>query len=610
MSLAAVFRRQRPYLVAVAAVLLIVLLPSRDHGRAFLQPSRSDEGAAVPAEDQPSAERAPTAAGPDGSATTTVTTSAPAGATSGNGASTRRARVASTAAPGVASTVLGVGKPIDGYPGIDTPAALAAPDCDPATRRIKIVSWYAPPCVAPWPAGADNGGATSPGVTRDTISVVDYYVRDASNQTADQYSQAWADALPIYERFWRTWGRKVKVTMFSGTGADEVSQRADAQKIAALHPFAMYVYAGDTYRILIGELAARGILTLTASMNDAKFPLAYPGLVFSDLLAPGQLMMAHAVEYVGKRLVGRPARWAGDAIYRTQQRTFGLLYPDSWDPEAFKRGFSKYGGAVKDAIGFTQNYDVNTYQERARLMVAKFKDEGVNSVVDGGDVILNIFLSKEATNQNWFPEWVLTGTGACVDTLAKLSDPLQFKNAFGLCEFPPPVKAPTKTVDYFDWYYGSQAGSRNNKVVPATHALFTGIHLAGPRLTPQTFKAALFAVPPSGGAACNCVLSNQISWGKWGFAPWDDYNAYDDFADVWWDPQFIGPDNVNPAPAAGGADTPGHFRYMDGARRFLLGQWPTNEPAAFDPQAATDAPQDYPAREVPPQYPCTGCPSQ
>ncbi len=46
------------------------------------------------------------------------------------------------------------------------------PNCDTETGKIKLVSVYAPPCVEPFEG--DNGGATSPGVTADTVKVVEY----------------------------------------------------------------------------------------------------------------------------------------------------------------------------------------------------------------------------------------------------------------------------------------------------------------------------------------------------------------------------------------------------------------------------------------------------
>src|SRR5215510_13648217 len=47
------------------------------------------------------------------------------------------------------------------------------PNCDTTTGKVAVPSGYAPPCVAPW-KGGNNGGATAPGVTADTITVALY----------------------------------------------------------------------------------------------------------------------------------------------------------------------------------------------------------------------------------------------------------------------------------------------------------------------------------------------------------------------------------------------------------------------------------------------------
>ena len=70
------------------------------------------------------------------------------------------------------------------YPGIGTPAAMANPHCDPKTGRIRIPSRYAPACVAAWPKGADNGGATSTGVSAEAIKMAWYIPSDATNPGA------------------------------------------------------------------------------------------------------------------------------------------------------------------------------------------------------------------------------------------------------------------------------------------------------------------------------------------------------------------------------------------------------------------------------------------
>jgi hypothetical protein len=56
---------------------------------------------------------------------------------------------------------------LEGETGVDF-----GPKCDPATGKLRLPTVYAPPCVVPF--DGDNDGATSPGVTADSVKVVAY----------------------------------------------------------------------------------------------------------------------------------------------------------------------------------------------------------------------------------------------------------------------------------------------------------------------------------------------------------------------------------------------------------------------------------------------------
>ena len=59
------------------------------------------------------------------------------------------------------------------------------PTCDTETGRIMLVSVYAAPCVEPFEG--DNGGATSPGVTADEITIV-FYIADPALDQVESFS--------------------------------------------------------------------------------------------------------------------------------------------------------------------------------------------------------------------------------------------------------------------------------------------------------------------------------------------------------------------------------------------------------------------------------------
>ena len=108
--------------------------------------------------------------------------------------------------------------------GVGTEAAKNAPYCDPKDGQLAIPYQKRPPCVRPMKAGESNGGATSPGVTKDAIKVV--VVVPTQEQQRATWSNAAtpppmnhatnspgyvedaaADWLTVLSRSFQTWGR-------------------------------------------------------------------------------------------------------------------------------------------------------------------------------------------------------------------------------------------------------------------------------------------------------------------------------------------------------------------------------------------------------------------
>lgn len=488
---------------------------------------------------------------------------------------------------------------------LNSKAALAAPDCDAERKHLMVASPWAPPCAEPWPAGADNGGATAKGVTADSIKVVVAH----APETADDVRAAWADQSAVFDHTYRLWGRKVEPVFFQMGPNDEASQRADAIRIADMHPFAVWLQTGgSTHAIRIQELASRGIVVVTANA-PVKLSTTFPGLIWGTALPPSEVNLLHITEYVGKRLGGHPAKWAGDAAFTTQPRKFGLVYPDEWKLADVKAQLDKYDVKLADAIDYKITYDQASYQERSRIIVSRLKAAGVNSVIAASDGVLNISLSAEATAQKWFPEWIVASVGGSnVDFLARSNDPKQWAHAFGISMLPTALQSDDRP-DLFAWYWGRETpnkhrGGTTTGVNWGTFGLYTGLHMAGPDLTPKTFAQGLMAFPPSGGVSCNCVLSQQVSWGRHGYFPYDDYNSWDDFTEIWWDADYVGRAND------GNVDTkPGHYRSTAGGKRHLFGTWPKGEPDVFTDAGSPDV-KVASERDAIPDYPCKDCPGR
>ena len=105
--------------------------------------------------------------------------------------------------------------------------------------------------MKPWKDGDDNGGATSPGVTKDAITVVAVVPNEtqlsgtsAAAGTAPvsrvdlspggTYADAIHDYLLPLMKYYETWGRDIDVKFVTSSGSDEAAQRADAVTIKAL----------------------------------------------------------------------------------------------------------------------------------------------------------------------------------------------------------------------------------------------------------------------------------------------------------------------------------------------------------------------------------------
>jgi hypothetical protein len=180
------------------------------------------------------------------------------------------------------------------------------------------------------------------------------------------------------------------------------------------------------------------------------------------------------------------------------------------------------------------------------------------------------------SQQKYYPEWIVTGTAFNDrDELGQLYDEEQWKHAFGLSQLgaDPPhgasfAYAAAKSVDPdHEPIFGAELFYK------FCYVLATGIQMAGPNLTPQSFAAGMRAYPGGTGPE-----------GRWAYPP-GAYGPNRDALEIWWDPATTS--------AANGA--PG--RYMTGDRRYLPGQWPTGPAAPQQLQSLAHDPATRPEQQ-------------
>jgi hypothetical protein len=492
------------------------------------------------------------------------------------------------------------------------------PNCDTETGRIKLVSVYAPPCVEPF--DGDNGGATYQGVTADEIKVV-YYQADPSLDplTAATAENAGAqidpasaretvqDFVDLYNRLFEGYGRTVVVEGYTGTGAgtDTEAARADAIAIAEMEPFAVIGGPLGSSPVFASELAAREIVCgpgCAAAINE-DIVEEYAPYIWQASTTPNQ-SSALAAEMIGNLAGPGPAELAGDPAMREQDRVYALVHYDTPDGdhrpvfEALKAALEENGIELATDVEFT--FDLARAQENARTYIGQLMDAGVTTVIYYGDPLTPGSLTEEATAQGYFPEWIL-GPSTLMDTtlFARQTDVEQWKNGFGMSLVGARGERSTDgAFKTYEWAYGTEPPNTNvNVLEPYLRTIFNGVHLAGPELTPETFRDALLRYPVSGGGPTEV----QVSRGDHGVWPDFDWGGTDDVAIIWFDPEATGEDEV------GNAGT-GMYRYANGGQRYTIGNLPESleEAGLFDVESSVTVFDEVPEEDRTPDYPPPG----
>jgi hypothetical protein len=481
--------------------------------------------------------------------------------------------------------------------------------CDTETGQVAIPFFFRPECVV---GSDDNDGATAPGVTGDTVTVVAWLPSDSDpiyglvrqalgiDDSIDEIRETYLGLAEVFQRYYETYGRTVEIEFVqaSGTMLDPVAARADAIRAAEYEPFA--VWGGPLLASTwTEELHARGIVCMQCPGISDNEPTAF------GILPSQSQIQAHVVSYVARKLAGGTAEFAGEGS-RGEERVFGLLSlaqsdSDERRVERYVEAFAEEGIDIAETGMFP--LDPARAQELATGVVARMKAAGVTTVIVRADPITLPAFTREATKQGWYPEWVIGGYQFTdTSTFARTFDQDQWAHAFGL-SFLPPAAAPEVTPPYrlYEWYHGTPPPADDSLILiyPQVALFFTTLHLAGPDLTPEHYRDALFAFPPT--PTARTQPSVDYGFGIWTdpTRPADeyegDYEGIDDMVELWWDAEAEGPDET-------GEDGTGLYRYVNDGERYLPHEY-TSDVEVFDRGNSVTQIADPPPAEIPPDYP-------
>lgn len=576
--------------IVTMVVVLGVLLPGNTKGGG----SNVSAGGTVPIGTSDGTTTSETIATADGTAAATVD----GGASVSAGGTTTGAAGTSTARPGTPTP----SKAVSG--GAVTPQAAtvqqsqsvtaagvkfgSGPNCREDGRQ-KSFSYAAPPC-ADWTPGTPNGGGTDKGVTGDKILVIRYRAQEnaatsaaltgaGASDSRDDTETQYQAFTKYFNQHYETYGREVVMKVFDASGAagNDEAERADAIKMAdELGAFAV-LNAGT---VGAAELARRGVICLCTVTLSRSFYGALPPYIFSSL-PTAEDYGTQAAEYVGKRLAGRNATFAGDALFKANPRRFGYVWYEGEggraDPvrkvshDVFVDELAKYNVSLSGDFAYI--FDIAKAPDQADAMVAKFRDAKVSTVILGVDPLYPIFFTQSATKNNYNPEWIILGTALSDTTFfGRTYDKKQMQAAFGISPLYVSWADFKSSPGWKEYHSGNPAANPNdtngkvavNVTRSGVATLFSGIQMAGPNLNQDTFSQGLFNLPPIGGTPARPLIKFTRR----------DPTAIKDFNEIYWDSTFQGKDEVN-------KDGVGAFLHVNGGKRYQAGQWPESEPKVF-----------------------------
>jgi hypothetical protein len=435
----------------------------------------------------------------------------------------------------------------------------------------------------------DNGGAVTPGVTKDKVKVVYYQAKnnpqvqailaqagtatDADREGSLRAMTSW------FNKSFELYGRQIEIAYVVGASAgnDPSGQQADAIKVATEHKplFVISTYASPSFYT---ELHRRGITAFTWNQFSESFHNSLSPHLFA-VFPDRDIVLDQLAEYYCKRLAGKNASYAGDPVFQSGKRKLGIVYQDETDngPYFEKKLKATCGATVDKMLSYPA--DIGNAVAISTNAVAQLQQAGITTVSCICDVIAPIFFTAQATKQGWLPEWIHNGFFVTdADAAGRLYDQTQWRHSFGPATIPLPI--PLAQSDGFR-ICSAGGGDKTNCIKGAASSysalgfLVNTLEQLGPRFTANDIGTAFVQAAPIEGKA---PFDTRASFGKGGPGF---YSLIDNSQEIWYDATRTGSDGKT-----------GAAFYVSGGRRYIQGQWPSGEPVVFKDDGSKQPPRD------------------
>jgi hypothetical protein len=487
-----------------------------------------------------------------------------------------------TAVTGPTGDTVGPGATPEAGPGAPGSAKKPTGVASACGARAQQVSGdpYSPPCIA---FTGDNGGTTSTGVSRDTITVsirqldlgsaAQAFAR-ISGDIVQEDPQALYDTIQAYVDYFNAkfqfYGRQLKLQYFDGQGSllDELlgsgREAALADATRASTEVGAFAELNGLTLPYADALAQRGVVSFGAPYPSREWHVDRRPYVWS-YFPDGTNVIRSVAAWMRSRIdPSAPAQYGGPEV-NGKTRRIAIVSPENPEygqsVDEFVRLMKEYG--IPLVADLRYQLDLGTMPNQASSIIARLKDAQATTVIAGTDpIMLAIGLLAKANEQDYNPEWI-TGGLAFVDQdlVGQLFDPAQWQHAFGIA-YNAQVQSRGTSYAYNAYKQmrpNSEPSQLFEQIYYQVYLLAIGVQMAGPNLNPQTFEAGMFRYGP-----------HQGPMGLWRFGP-GDYTSTDDFREVWWDAKATSPQN----------NDVGAWKELNGGARYTFENPPPKGPAPF-----------------------------
>jgi hypothetical protein len=406
---------------------------------------------------------------------------------------------------------------------------------------------YSPPCIT---FSGSNGGSTATGVNSTSINVAVRLTTDQSFQNTlaqlagaqlrdtNADNQRTLQALGDYfNSHYQFYGRKIVFHFYTGQGSlanelqgyGQAAAQADAQTDKSMGVFADITAESEPFATALWNQHILGF-------GDPYMPnfwhqqhAPYDWSVATD----GTKVATEAANYVLNKMcpAGSPAAYAGGSQKNAPRKIAGIapqneLYKVSAD--VFKQILGPCDGGQ-----YYYQLDLGTESQQAANLVAQLKNNGYTTIVCGCDPIFPVYLSGQAAQQGYYPEFVEIGAALVdKDYVGQLYNQQFYAHALGISPNAPTLPY-TQTIGYaaYKTQRTDEPAFFVNEIYLQLDMLAIGLQMAGPNLTPQSFQQGMFNYAPKSGPA-----------GLWGWNS-SQYTIPNDLREVCWSPGTVSPYN-------------------------------------------------------------------